>query len=200
MGAFIGVAMGNWRTNNYFYEDMDSLDMMLGGIKRTLPSNVSWAMTTFWNYTALRSIRGRLAASMAFGTLFMMPTVAIVPVIVWKVLASPILKKGFPVTYRIGKSLLIRRPVNKASKLCGPCPSSHAKHLKDQQGNQSNPRTESGCTLYYSSEERLCIGKCLLLTLDAPRLLLYTGIGYIGATFSCYLISYYDVKVFKLVV
>lgn len=72
--------------------------------------------------------------------------------------------------------------------------------MTGQPTGYSNPDMKAGCTLHCTPEERFCIGMCLQLTPDMPRLLIYTGIGFVGASFSYYLISYYDVKVFKLVV
>ncbi|WFD25402.1 hypothetical protein MNAN1_000366d, partial [Malassezia nana] len=67
VGAFVGVAIGNWRTNNYLYDDLQRLDMVLGTVKRKLPYEVSWGITTFWNYTALQSNQTKLVSSLLFG-------------------------------------------------------------------------------------------------------------------------------------
>jgi len=200
VGAFVGVAIGNWRTNNYFYEDMERLDMVLGGLTRILPSELTWRISTLWNYTALRSIRGKLVASMVFGTLVEMVTVAILPLVAWKVFATPLLKTGIPKAYRVCKTLLIQRPVGETSNIGAVCPDTQQKDQKEQPQHCNISATKPGCTLHCASEDRFCIGMCFLLTQDAPRLLIYAGIGFVGATFSHYLISYYDVKVFKLVV
>lgn len=42
------------------------------------------------------------------------------------------------------------------------------------------------------------VSGCQLMP-DLPRLVIYSGIGYIGSCFSHYLISYFDVNLFKLV-
>ncbi|WFD18182.1 hypothetical protein MCAP1_000385c, partial [Malassezia caprae] len=198
MGAFVGVAMGNWRTNNYFYEDMDRLDMVLRGITKTLPSKLTWGIATLWNNTALQSNRGKVVASMIFGTLEMV-TVAIVPLVAWKALATPLLKRGIPKAYRICKGLL-NQQVGKVSDSGATRPSMQQKGQKEQPQHGGKTVTEHVCTLHCTTEDRFCIGMCFLLTQDVPRLLIYTGIGFLGATFSHYLISYYDVKVFQLVV
>lgn len=67
VGAFVGVAIGNWRTNNYLYDDIQRLDMVLRMVKRSLPSELSWGITTFWNYTVIQSNQTKLVASMLFG-------------------------------------------------------------------------------------------------------------------------------------
>lgn len=69
-------------------------------------------------------------------------------------------------------------------------------HIRDSKKTTMKPE----CTLHCTSEERFCIGMSFALTLDAPRLIIYIGVGFMGATFSHYLINYYDVKLFKLIV
>lgn len=200
VGAFLGVAIGNWRTNNYFYEDMERLDMVLRRLTSILPSELTWRMSAFWNFMVLRSVRGRLVASLIFCTFLYILTAAIAPLVAWKVCATPILKTGIPRSYRICKRFIIQRLMGKMSitdslRLRTQVKSQKG-HIRDSKKTTMKPE----CTLHCTSEERFCIGMSFVLTLDAPRLIIYIGVGFMGATFSHYLINYYDVKLFKLIV
>ena len=68
IGSYVGVALGNWRTNNYYFEDMGYLDMKLKVLTQMLPPSWMFYLGTFWSHVVVESTLGKLVASLLFGT------------------------------------------------------------------------------------------------------------------------------------
>lgn len=136
--------------------------------------------------------------------------IAIVPLILWKVISTPILKCAIPWLY-LNMKRLVMPSRNQEFVTVGTTKAKDADALPLKQDLRRRKKvseenlTTSVSEVHSSQEEktyfdeRFCQGMYVRvdLHLDFPRLLIYTGVGYVGATFSYYLISYFDVKVFK---
>lgn len=90
IGAFVGVAMGNWRTNNFYYVDMHQLDSLWRWVTAGVSSAWQYRCRMMWTFGVVHRPAVRLCVSSAF---------AIVPLVLWKIVATPIIKASIPAMY-----------------------------------------------------------------------------------------------------
>ena len=92
IGAFVGVAMGNWRTNNFYYADMHQLDALWRWVITGVSPGWQYRSRMMWTVAVVHRPAVRLCVSSAF---------AIVPLVLWKIVATPIVKTSVSAMYRV---------------------------------------------------------------------------------------------------
>ena len=98
VGAFTGVAMGNWRTNNFYYIDMNRLDKVFTAISNVVEPALKYKLKVAWEHTVMRHVSAKVFASLLF---------AWVPLVLWKILATPMIKDSVPAIYFKLKHLFV---------------------------------------------------------------------------------------------
>lgn len=67
VGAFVGVAIGNWRSNNFFYHDMRQLTFVVYVLSTKLPTPVVQQLAYLWSSYVVGSIPLKLFAFLGLG-------------------------------------------------------------------------------------------------------------------------------------
>lgn len=196
VGAWTGVCLGNWRTNTDYYADMAVLDATFRWIASWIPTSIQTSCQSFW-FQAISNDYVKFLVNLAFG---------VIPVVLFKVLASSPIKKAFPAIYmtvvrRLRKSQVQLSPVPSAE---GSTTSGHDVETRGQLRRRENAAmngmnatasplksNDLHISRWASVDEKVCV--------DAPRLLIYTGIGIMGAWTSVLFIDYFRVRMIELV-
>lgn len=198
VGAFVGVAMGNWRTNNHYYEDMERLNGTFMYLASYLSPSWQYQIQMMWDVIINRYVGVRLLVSVVF---------SVAPLVLWKIIATPIIKKAVPIAYRrLARSVQFGKPFSLVSTDAQVSSSAtlHGANKLRRRTVPSKPESASRASHLKPSspssrfEEIICQGMCVPLTTDFPRLLVYTGIGFVGAGISYYLNQYFGVQLVQV--
>lgn len=84
--------MGNWRTNNFYYADMHQLDALWRWVITGVSPGWQYRSRMMWTIAVVHRPAVRLCVASAF---------AIVPLVLWKIVATPIVKTSVPAMYRV---------------------------------------------------------------------------------------------------
>ena len=66
IGAFVGVAMGNWRTNNFYYADMHQLDALWRWVMTGVSPGWQYRSRMMWTIAVVHRPAVRLCVASAF--------------------------------------------------------------------------------------------------------------------------------------
>ena len=97
----MGTSIGYWRSNSYQEYDIDRLHKIVQRVQRFMPKAFLQEVTKFWKFSVQSSRCTRLVVCLIFGGLTRPISDAVIgPLLVWKSLATPVLKKLLPILYQ----------------------------------------------------------------------------------------------------
>ena len=175
--------MGNWRTNTDYYADMAVLDATFRWIASWIPTSIQTSCQSFW-FQAISNDYVKFLVNLAFGECqlpLLIP--GVIPVVLFKVLASSPIKKAFPAIYmtvvrRLRKSQVQLSPVPSAE---GSTTSGHDVETRGQLRRRENAAmngmnatasplksNDLHISRWASVDEKVCVGM-YTTPADLPR-------------------------------
>ncbi|WFC96724.1 hypothetical protein MBRA1_003386a, partial [Malassezia brasiliensis] len=170
VGAWTGVCLGNWRTNSDYYADMAVMDAIFRWSTSWIPVSAQATCQSLW-FQAISHDYLKLLANLSFGKCRMaLLILGIVPIVLFKVIASSPIKKAFPAAYmavvrHLRKSQVQLRPIPAAAESAA---SGHDVETKGQLRRRPNASKDTAVSPSKSNElhistwasvdEKVCVG------------------------------------------
>ncbi|PKI83093.1 hypothetical protein MVES_003102 [Malassezia vespertilionis] len=179
IGTWVGVSFGEWSFNYNFRYDQARLDTVYRFVINITPWHAQQRIAHVW-FLLLHYSTLKFVVSLVIG---------VGPILVWKLYADPIIKVAFRSLF-----LMLNAP-KEAESVVNPMAQASASGVaKHENSGIRKRRSECEFAKALPAPKGAVMDNSLYM--DAARMIVYIGIGYLGTNTSCHLLSYFNVRFF----